>query len=244
MNDELDRLKIFRALRAEIRGSSEHLVVGIDVAKDKHHAFYGTANGKTLRKRFVFENRRADFEGLRALARDLATRHSLTKVIYGMEPTGVYHKPLLEYLACTQIGLRGLGLGQAGIARGCDHHRIDDAWDAGRQVLECFGDDLDQVLVAQHAGFQRVGPDVLEHSLHLRADGVGRGCNDAGDAKRILYGERGDGRGGVASQRRHRLDVGLDARPASGIRSGDDKDPASKLFLGELVFLRISHEAS
>jgi transposase len=68
------------------------------VAKDKHHAFYGTANGKTLRKRFVFENRRADFEGLRALARDLATQHSLTKVIYGMEPTGVYHKPLLEYL--------------------------------------------------------------------------------------------------------------------------------------------------
>jgi transposase len=98
MNDELDRVTIFRALRAEIRGSSEHLVVGIDVAKDKHHAFYGTANGKTLRRRFVLENRQADFEGLRALARDLATRHSLTKIVYGMEPTGVYHKPLLEYL--------------------------------------------------------------------------------------------------------------------------------------------------
>lgn len=98
MKDEPDRLKMFRDLRAEIRGSSQHLVVGIDVAKDKHHAFYGTANGKTLRKRFVFENRRAAFEELRALARDLATRHSLTKTIYGVEPTGVYHKPLLEYL--------------------------------------------------------------------------------------------------------------------------------------------------
>ncbi len=58
MKDELDRLKIFRALRAEIRGSSEHVVVGIDVAKEKQHAFFGTANGKMLRKSFVFENRR------------------------------------------------------------------------------------------------------------------------------------------------------------------------------------------
>lgn len=98
MNREEERLKLFRALRSEIRGSSEHLVVGVDVAKEKHHAFYGTANGKTLRKRFVFHNRRADFEGVRALAQDLATRNGLTKIVYGLEPTGVYHKPFVEYL--------------------------------------------------------------------------------------------------------------------------------------------------
>jgi len=98
MRDEADRLKLFRALRSEIRGSSEYLVVGIDVAKDKHHAFYGTANGKVLRKRFVFENRRAGFESLRALARDLAGQQGLDKSVYGVEPTGVYHKPLVEYL--------------------------------------------------------------------------------------------------------------------------------------------------
>jgi transposase len=98
MNREEDRLKVFRALRSEIRGSSEYLVVGVDVAKEKHHAFYGTANGRTLRKRFVFQNRREDFEGVRALARDLATRNGLTKIVYGLEPTGVYHKPFVEYL--------------------------------------------------------------------------------------------------------------------------------------------------
>ncbi len=98
MHSEKDSLALFRTLRAEIRGCSQYLVVGIDIAKDKHHAFYGTASGKTLRKRFVFGNRRVDFEGLRALARDLAAQNELSKIVYGLEPTGVYHKPLAEYL--------------------------------------------------------------------------------------------------------------------------------------------------
>lgn len=98
MSKDVERERLFRTLRAEIRGSAEHLVVGIDVGKDKHHAFFGTASGKTLRKRFVFHNRRADFEGLRALALDLARQHKAPRVVYGLEPTGVYHKPLLEYL--------------------------------------------------------------------------------------------------------------------------------------------------
>jgi hypothetical protein len=50
------RLEQFRQLRKEIRGSKEYLIVGIDVAKDKHHAFFGTATGKTLLRRLIFEN--------------------------------------------------------------------------------------------------------------------------------------------------------------------------------------------
>jgi hypothetical protein len=42
------RLKEFRQLKKEMRGSKEYLIVGIDVAKEKHHAFFGTATGKTL----------------------------------------------------------------------------------------------------------------------------------------------------------------------------------------------------
>ena len=44
--DSTSRLERFRQLRKEIRGSKEHLIVGIDVAKDNHHAFLGTARGK------------------------------------------------------------------------------------------------------------------------------------------------------------------------------------------------------
>ena len=46
-NDDT-RLKEFRQLKHEIRGSMQHLVVGIDIAKERHHAFFGTPAGKTL----------------------------------------------------------------------------------------------------------------------------------------------------------------------------------------------------
>jgi len=93
-----NRLEEFRQLRKEVRHSEEYLIVGIDIAKDQHHAFFGTATGKTLWRRLVFSN---DHEGFRKLldhAEALRVRHGLKKVAYGMEPTANYHKPLGEYL--------------------------------------------------------------------------------------------------------------------------------------------------
>ena len=55
-----NRLEEFRQLRKEVRHSGEHLIVGIDIAKDRHHAFFGTTTGKTLLRRLVFSN---DHEG-------------------------------------------------------------------------------------------------------------------------------------------------------------------------------------
>jgi transposase len=43
-----NRLEEFRQLRQEIRQSEEYLIIGIDIAKDRHHAFFGTATGKML----------------------------------------------------------------------------------------------------------------------------------------------------------------------------------------------------
>jgi len=93
-----NRLEEFRQLRKEVRHSEEYLIVGIDIAKDRHYAFFGTAMGKTLLRRLVFSN---DHEGFRKLldhAEALRVRHGLKKVVYGMEPTANYHKPLGEYL--------------------------------------------------------------------------------------------------------------------------------------------------
>jgi len=93
-----NRLEEFRQLRQEVRHSEEYLIVGIDIAKDRHHAFFGTATGRTLLRRLVFSN---DHEGFRKLldqAEALRVRHGLKKVVYGMEPTANYHKPLGEYL--------------------------------------------------------------------------------------------------------------------------------------------------
>jgi hypothetical protein len=41
----LARLSEFRQLKKEIRGSDKHLIIGIDVAKEKHYAFFGTPAG-------------------------------------------------------------------------------------------------------------------------------------------------------------------------------------------------------
>ena len=92
------RLEDFRQLKKEIRGSKKHLIVGIDVAKDKHHAFFGTATGKTLLRRLVFENNRDGFEKLLFQAETFKAQDGLKKVVFGLEPTANYHKPLGEYL--------------------------------------------------------------------------------------------------------------------------------------------------
>ena len=92
------RLQEFRQLQKEIRGSDEYLVVGIDVAKERHSAFFGTATGKTLFRRLVFGNDRQGFERLLVQAEAMRVQHGLKKVVFGLEPTANYHKPLGEYL--------------------------------------------------------------------------------------------------------------------------------------------------
>jgi len=99
MNQRDDtRIKEFRQLKKEIRGSEEYLIVGIDIAKDKHHAFFGTATGKTLFKRLIFENNIEGFGRLCTRTEAIKVQHRLRKVVFGLEPTANYHKPLAEYL--------------------------------------------------------------------------------------------------------------------------------------------------
>ena len=98
MKNQEDRLQQFHELRRTIRGSKSMLVVGVDVAKDNHHAFFGNATGKTLWKKLIFDNSLQGFKKLRAMAEDLATQHGLNGRVYGVEPTASYHKPLAEYL--------------------------------------------------------------------------------------------------------------------------------------------------
>lgn len=96
--DEATRYAEFCQLRQAIRGSAVHLIVGIDVAKDRHHAFFGTATGKTLLKRLLFDNTRVGFERLLERAGQLGARHGLGHVVFALEPTGNYHKPLAHWL--------------------------------------------------------------------------------------------------------------------------------------------------
>jgi transposase len=99
MNDnELIRHHQFYQLKEGIRGSDQHLIIGIDVAKDKHHAFMGTATGKSLLRRLIFENNLEGFCKLLTHAEAVKVQHGLSESVFGMEPTGNYHKPLGTYL--------------------------------------------------------------------------------------------------------------------------------------------------
>jgi transposase len=97
-SQKITRRQQFCQIQSEITGSDQYLVVGIDVAKDKHHAFMGTATGKTLLKKLVFEN---DIDGFRKLLQRCEAarvQNDLAKIVFGLEPTGNYHKPLANHL--------------------------------------------------------------------------------------------------------------------------------------------------
>lgn len=119
------RLEDFRQFRKSIRGSKEHLLVGIDVAKDKHYAFFGTAAGKTLHRRLVFENSVEGFRTLLAQAERMRVQEGLSQVVFGMEPTGNYHKPLGEYLI--RSGHRVVLV--SGVAAHENRKTLDGRWD-------------------------------------------------------------------------------------------------------------------
>jgi transposase len=119
------RLEEFRQLKKGIRGSKEHLIVGIDVAKDKHKAFFGTATGKTLLKRLVFENTKEGFERLLIQTEAIKVQYGLTKTVFGLEPTANYHKPLGEFLI---KGAHSVVL-VSGVAVKRNRELLDGRWD-------------------------------------------------------------------------------------------------------------------
>ena len=126
MNDnEHSRLEGFRQLREEIRGSREYLIVGIDVAKEKHHAFFGTATGKTLFRRLIFDNTLSGFGKLLTQTRAIQVAQDLPKAVFGLEPTANYHKPLGEHL----IKCGRMVVLVSGVAVKRNRELLDGRWD-------------------------------------------------------------------------------------------------------------------
>jgi transposase len=98
MEREENRLEEFRRLRREIGGSQDYLVVGIDISKDNHDAMMRTPGGKIVYRRLSFHNTREGFENLLLQVEAMRVQHGLKEIVFGMEPTANYHKPLGEFL--------------------------------------------------------------------------------------------------------------------------------------------------
>jgi len=98
MNRNISRIKEFRQFKNEIRGSEQYLIVGIDIGKGKHHAYLGTANGLTVQKGLIVDNNLNGFSYLMGRVQYCMDRDGFKDVVFGLEPTSVYHKPLAEFL--------------------------------------------------------------------------------------------------------------------------------------------------
>jgi transposase len=99
--------------------------VGIDIAKDKHHAFMGTTAGKSLLRRLIFENNIEGFGRLFSTTDAIKTQNGLSKIVYGLEPTGNYHKPLARHLIrcdCNVVLVTGQAVKK-------NRHLLDGRWD-------------------------------------------------------------------------------------------------------------------
>lgn len=126
MNEvDVIRLEQFRQFKKKIRGSEDYLIVGIDVAKHKHSAFFGTPTGKTLLRRLVFENSVEGFERLLIQERALKVQHGHKRAVFGFEPTGNYHKPLGDFLVkCAHTVVM-----VCGVAVKRNRELLDGRWD-------------------------------------------------------------------------------------------------------------------
>lgn len=97
-NEDISRVERFRQFKNEIRGSDRVLIVGLDIGKNMHHGFLGTATGKTVKRGLRVENSARGFEHLLTSLRFYMDRDGFEDSVFGLEPTSVYHKPLAEFL--------------------------------------------------------------------------------------------------------------------------------------------------
>ncbi len=95
---ESSRVDVFRQFKQRIRGSADTLVVGLDIGKRKHHAFFGNGNGQTVLKGLIVENSAEGFGHLLSQVDFYRQRDGFKAMVFGLEPTSVYHKPLAEHL--------------------------------------------------------------------------------------------------------------------------------------------------
>ncbi|MFE7065206.1 IS110 family transposase [Sutcliffiella sp. NPDC057660] len=94
-----------RNMNHKINQVSENtLVIGIDIAKNKHYACAIDDRGRVLHKSFAFMNTRQAFDYLYSTIVSLQEKYQKSEVIIGFEPTGHYWMNLASYLV--NLGIR------------------------------------------------------------------------------------------------------------------------------------------
>lgn len=162
--DELYRIEQFNQFKNGIRGSSKYLIVGIDVAKDKHHAFMGNATGKSLLRRLIFENNISGFGKVLTQSEAIRVQNALQCSVFGFEPTGNYHKPLAEYL----IRCRHNVVLVSGLATKRNRELLDGRWD--KHDTKCAANIADLISQGKCLFYETPSPQIrqLRELMSLR----------------------------------------------------------------------------
>jgi transposase len=88
----------FQVLRAGIRERKDVLMIGIDVAKRNHMACFCGPSRRILVRSYPFSNSRSGFEEFGDVVSEVRESHGLREVVVGLESTGMYQKPLEDFL--------------------------------------------------------------------------------------------------------------------------------------------------
>jgi len=155
-NQELIRRRQYCQIVKEITRSDQYLVVGIDVGKDKHHAFMGSATGKSLFRKLIFENDLDGFSRLLKTAEEIKSQNGLSKIIYGVEPTGNYHKPLASHLIrcdCNVVLVSGVAVKR-------NRELLDGRWD--KHDTKCAANIADLVSRGRCLYYDSPSPGIIE----------------------------------------------------------------------------------
>jgi transposase len=93
------KFKSFTSINQRIESiTTNHLVIGIDIAKETHVAGAVNFRGVQLGRTLSFSNNKFGYEKLQHWVRDLQRTHGLTQVIFGAESTGHYFLNLAFWL--------------------------------------------------------------------------------------------------------------------------------------------------
>ena len=155
-NQELIRRKQYCQIVKEITGSDQYLVIGIDVGKDSHHAFMGTATGIGLYRKLIFENNLDGFSRLLKTAGAIKVQNDLSKILYGLEPTGNYHKPLAKHLiryGCSVVLVTGEAVKK-------NRALLDGRWD--KHDTKCAANIADLISRARCLYYDDPSPSIIE----------------------------------------------------------------------------------
>src|SRR5512139_1296202 len=99
LQDNGERVKRFRELKATLRTNRQRLLVGIDVAQVEHLVHLRHAHTRVVVPRLTIPNTTRGFTQLWARIQRAQRATGCREVVCGLEPTGTYHQAVATFLA-------------------------------------------------------------------------------------------------------------------------------------------------